>query len=178
MKKDITFDVRPIYHSHDIKFIEARATHFDLDNRKLFIEQGNYKRIFSKPYSTTTMTTPLTYETFKTKVFDFEKNKEWKFEGDKPCLIDFWAAWCGPCRMIAPVLEELSEEYKDEINIYKVDTEAEQELAAMFGIRSIPSLLFVPMNGKPQMATGALPKNILKEIIDKELLGKKIITSI
>jgi thioredoxin 1 len=86
------------------------------------------------------MTTPLTYETFKTKVFDFEKNQEWKFEGDKPCLIDFWAAWCGPCRMIAPILEELSEEYKDQINIYKVDTEAEQELAAMFGIRSIPSL--------------------------------------
>ncbi len=121
------------------------------------------------------MTTPLTYETFKTKVFDFEKNQEWKFEGDKPCLIDFWAAWCGPCRMIAPILEELSEEYKDQINIYKVDTEAEQELAAMFGIRSIPSLLFVPMNGKPQMAAGALPKHVLKEIIDKELLGKKII---
>jgi thioredoxin 1 len=100
------------------------------------------------------MTIPLTYETFKTKVFDFEKHQEWKFEGDKPCLIDFWAAWCGPCRMIAPILEELSEEYKDQINIYKVDTEAEQELAAMFGIRSIPSLLFVPMNGKPQMAAG------------------------
>jgi len=121
------------------------------------------------------MTIPLTYETFKTKVFDFEKHQEWKFEGDKPCLIDFWAAWCGPCRMIAPILEELSEEYKDQINIYKVDTEAEQELAAMFGIRSIPSLLFVPMNGKPQMAAGALPKEVLKEIIDKELLGKKII---
>ncbi len=123
------------------------------------------------------MTTPLTYETFKTKVFDFEKNQEWKFEGDKPCLIDFWAAWCGPCRMIAPILEELSEEYKDQINIYKVDTEAEPELAAMFGIRSIPSLLFVPMNGKPQMAAGALPKHVLKEIIDKELLGKKIIVA-
>lgn len=121
------------------------------------------------------MTTPLTYETFKTKVFDFEKNQEWKFEGDKPCLIDFWAAWCGPCRMIAPILEELSEEYKDQINIYKVNTEEEPELAAMFGIRSIPSLLFVPMNGKPQMAAGALPKHVLKEIIDKELLGKKII---
>lgn len=121
------------------------------------------------------MTTALTYDTFKTKVFDFEKNKEWKFEGDKPCLIDFWAAWCGPCRMIAPILEELSEEYKDQINIYKVDTEAEPELAAMFGIRSIPSLLFVPMNGQPKMAAGALPKDALREIIDKELLGKKII---
>lgn len=121
------------------------------------------------------MTTALTLETFKTKVFNFETNKEWKFEGDKPCLIDFWAAWCGPCRMIAPVLEELSEEYKDQINIYKVDTEAEQELAAMFGIRSIPSLLFVPMNGQPKMAAGALPKQALKELIDRELLGRKII---
>ena len=123
----------------------------------------------------TAMTIPLTYETFKTKVFDFEKHQEWKFEGDKPCLIDFWAAWCGPCRMIAPILEELSEEYKDQINIYKVNTEEEPELAALFGIRSIPSLLFVPMNGKPQMAAGALPKQTLKEIIDKELLGRKII---
>ncbi len=121
------------------------------------------------------MTTALTLETFKTKVFNFETNKEWKFEGDKPCLIDFWAAWCGPCRMIAPILEELSEEYKDQINIYKVDTEAEPELAAMFGIRSIPSLLFVPMNGQPKMAAGALPKSVLKEMIDRELLGKKII---
>jgi len=121
------------------------------------------------------MTTALTYETFKTKVFDFEKHQEWKFEGDKPCLIDFWAAWCGPCRMIAPILEELSEEYKDQINIYKVNTEEEPELAALFGIRSIPSLLFVPMNGKPQMAAGALPKEVLKEIIDKELLSRKII---
>lgn len=121
------------------------------------------------------MTTKLTYETFKTKVFDFEKNQEWKFEGDKPCLIDFWAEWCGPCRMIAPILEELSEEYKDQINIYKVNTEEEPELAAMFGIRSIPSLLFVPMNDQPKMAAGALPKNVLKEIIDRELLGRKII---
>jgi thioredoxin 1 len=123
----------------------------------------------------TAMTIPLTYETFKTKVFDFEKHQEWKFEGDKPCLIDFWAAWCGPCRMIAPILEELSEEYKDQINIYKVNTEEEPELATLFGIRSIPSLLFVPMNGKPKMMAGALPKHMLKELIDRELLGKKII---
>ncbi len=121
------------------------------------------------------MTIALTYETFKTKVFDFEKNQDWKFEGDKPCLIDFWAAWCGPCRMIAPILEELSEEYKDQINIYKVNNEEEPELAAMFGIRSIPSLLFVPMNGQPKMAAGALPKQALKELIDRELLGRRII---
>ncbi|MCS7013648.1 MAG: thioredoxin [Chloroherpetonaceae bacterium] len=121
------------------------------------------------------MTTKLTYETFKQKVFDFEKNQEWKFEGDKPCLIDFWAEWCGPCRMIAPILEELSEEYKDQINIYKVNTEEEPELAAIFGIRSIPSLLFVPLNGQPKMAAGALPKRVLKEMIDRELLGRRII---
>jgi thioredoxin 1 len=121
------------------------------------------------------MTTALTLTTFKTLVFDFEKNTEWKFEGDKPCLIDFWAAWCAPCRMVAPVLEELSDDYNGQITIYKIDTEAEQELSAMFGIRSIPSLLFVPMNGQPKMAAGALPKDALKEIIDRELLGKNVV---
>jgi thioredoxin 1 len=118
------------------------------------------------------MTTALTLSTFKTHVFNFETNSEWKFEGDKPCLVDFWAAWCGPCRMVAPILEELSEDYKGQINIYKVDTEAEQELAAVFGIQSIPSLLFVPITGQPKMAAGAMPKAALAEIIDKELLGK------
>ena len=81
----------------------------------------------------------LTKQTFLDKVFNYEKNKEWQFEGNLPCLIDFYADWCGPCKMVAPILEELSIEYKDKINIYKVDTEAEQELAAAFGIRSIPS---------------------------------------
>jgi thioredoxin len=117
------------------------------------------------------MTEFLTKQTFFEKVFNYEQNKEWKFEGDKPCLIDFYADWCGPCKMVAPILEELSEEYKDKINIYKIDTEAEQELAAAFGIRSIPSLLFVPAEGKPQMAQGALPKPALKEAIDNVLLG-------
>ncbi|NLK16294.1 MAG: thioredoxin [Bacteroidales bacterium] len=104
----------------------------------------------------------LTLESFKTKVFDFEKNKDWKFEGSKPCLIDFYADWCGPCKMIAPVLEELSKEYNGKLNIYKVDTEKERELSAIFGIQSIPSLLFVPLEGQPQMAAGALPKETLK----------------
>ncbi len=115
----------------------------------------------------------LTLETFKTKVFDFEKNQEWKFEGDKPCIIDFYADWCGPCKMVAPVLEDLSKEYAGKVDIYKVDTEKEQELATLFGIRSIPSILFVPMNSQPQMAAGALPKNAFVQAINEVLLVEK-----
>ncbi len=107
----------------------------------------------------------LSKDLFKDKVFDFEKDKEWNFIGDKPCIIDFYADWCAPCRALTPVMEELSEEYKDKVDIYKIDTEKEQELAAMFGIRSIPSILFVPKEGQPQMATGALPKDALKKAI-------------
>jgi thioredoxin len=111
------------------------------------------------------MTENLTKETFLEKVFNFEENKEWKFEGQVPALIDFYADWCGPCKTIAPILEQLSEEYGDKINIYKIDTEAEQELSAAFGIRSIPSMLFCPMGEQPQMANGALPKPELERII-------------
>lgn len=110
---------------------------------------------------------------FLTKVANYETNpSEWKYLGDKPALIDFYADWCGPCKAIAPVLEELAAEYDGQIYIYKIDTEKEQELAALFGIRSIPSLLFIPMDGKPQMSQGALPKAQLKEAIDKMLLKK------
>ncbi|MDG1528265.1 MAG: thioredoxin [Polaribacter sp.] len=111
------------------------------------------------------MTENLTKETFLEKVFNFEENKEWEFEGEVPAIIDFYADWCGPCKTIAPILEQLSEEYGDKINIYKVDTEAEQELSAAFGIRSIPSMLFCPKEGDPQMANGALPKAQLEKII-------------
>lgn len=107
----------------------------------------------------------LTKQTFLEKVFDYENKKEWDYQGERPCIIDFYADWCGPCKMVAPILEELSEEYAGLVDIYKIDTEAEQELAAVFGIRSIPSLLFVPMDDQPQMAMGALPKNTFKEII-------------
>ncbi|MBK7029958.1 MAG: thioredoxin [Bacteroidales bacterium] len=113
----------------------------------------------------------LTKETFLEKVFNFEKNTEWKFEGNLPCLIDFYADWCGPCKMVAPILDELSKEYEGKINIYKVDTEVEQELASAFGIRSIPSMLFCPKDGKPQMAMGALPKQALKDAIQDVLLN-------
>jgi thioredoxin 1 len=111
----------------------------------------------------------LSKQTFLEKVFNYEENQEWKFEGKLPCLIDFYADWCGPCKMVAPILEELSKEYEGKINIYKVNTEEEQELASAFGIRSIPSLLFVPMDDKPQMAMGALPKQALKEAIAEVL---------
>ncbi len=115
----------------------------------------------------------LTKQTFQEKVFNYEVNKEWKFEGDLPCIIDFYADWCQPCKMVAPVLEELAEEYKGKINIYKVNTEAEQELAAAFGIQSIPSILFVPMGEQPQMAQGALPKESFKQVIEDVLLKAK-----
>lgn len=122
------------------------------------------------------MTEMLTKEKFLNKVFNYEENKEWKFEGDKPCVIDFYADWCGPCKMVAPILEELSEEYAGKIDIYKIDTESEQELAAAFGIRSIPSLLFCPKGEKPQMAQGALPKDALKEAIDNVLLKNEVVS--
>lgn len=119
------------------------------------------------------MTELLTKETFFEKVFNYEKNTEWKFEGELPCIIDFYADWCGPCKMVAPILEELSEEYKGKVNIYKVDTEKEQELAAAFGIRSIPSMLFCPKDEQPQMATGALPKQQLEKVMEDVLKVSK-----
>lgn len=117
------------------------------------------------------MTENLNKETFLSKVFDYENNKEWKFEGDLPCVIDFWAPWCGPCKMVGPIMEELSEEYKGKVNFYKINTDEEQELGYAFNIRSIPSLLFVPKEGQPKMAVGALPKEALKEAVEAELLS-------
>ncbi len=111
----------------------------------------------------------LNTATFKTKVFDYEAQKDWKFAGDTPAVIDFYADWCGPCRALSPILEELSKEYQGHLTIYKIDTEASPELAALFGVRGIPSLLFVPKAGEPSMATGFMPKEQLKEAI-KELL--------
>ncbi len=117
----------------------------------------------------------LTRQTFLDKVFNYGKNKDWKFEGELPCIIDFYADWCQPCKMVAPILEELSEEYKGKINIYKVNTEQEQELSAAFGIRSIPSILFCPADGQPQMTQGALPKDTFVKVIEDVLMKEKII---
>ena len=119
------------------------------------------------------MTENLTKDAFLEKVFNFEKNNEWKFEGKVPVLIDFYADWCGPCKTLAPILELLSEEYGDKIAIYKINTETEQELAAAFAIRSIPTMLFCPMEGQPQMANGALPKPELERIIADVLKVEK-----
>lgn len=121
----------------------------------------------------TMKTIALTKSDFLTKVANFEANpSEWKYLGDKPAIIDFYASWCGPCKTIAPILDELAAEYGDQIYIYKIDTEKEQELAAAFGIRSIPTILFVPMTGQPQVAQGAMPKASFKEAIDSLLLKK------
>ncbi len=107
----------------------------------------------------------LTKDTFKEKVFNYEVNKEWKYEGPRPAIIDFYADWCGPCKLVAPILEELKTEYGNKLDIYKVDTEAERELSSVFGIQSIPSLLFIPLDGQPQMALGALPKETFRKAI-------------
>jgi thioredoxin 1 len=116
------------------------------------------------------MTEHLTKETFLSKVFNYEASKDWKFEGNKPCIIDFYADWCGPCKIVGPILEDLAVEYEGKLDIYKIDTEKETELASVFGIRSIPSLLFVPKEGQPQMAMGALPKETFVKAF-KDVLG-------
>ena len=116
----------------------------------------------------------LTKAEFLTKVANYEANPtEWKYLGHKPCIIDFYASWCGPCKTIAPILEDLAKEYDGQIYIYKIDTEKEQELAAAFGIRSIPTILFCPVGENPQMAQGAMPKDAFKQAIEEVLLKKK-----
>ena len=99
-------------------------------------------------------TIQLTKEEFKNKVMDYENNENWEFAGDKPCLIDFYADWCGPCRITSPILEDLAKKYKGQINIYKVDVDVEKELASVFGVQSIPTFLNCPMEGKPSLSSG------------------------
>ena len=119
-------------------------------------------------------TIQLTIEDFKEKVFNYEEEQEWKYKGAVPAIIDFYADWCGPCRMVAPVLEELSEEYEGQLVIYKVNTEKEEELSSLFGIRSIPTFLFIPLSGNPIIQAGALQQKTFQEIIEERLLQKEI----
>jgi thioredoxin 1 len=112
----------------------------------------------------------LTAQDFKEKVFNYETGKEWKYEGNLPAIVDFYADWCSPCKMVAPILEDLALEYSGKIIVYKVNTENEQELASVFGIQSIPTLLFIPKEGQPQAAMGALPRQTFEKVIQDVLL--------
>lgn len=121
----------------------------------------------------TAKVTPLTQAEFLKKIDDYKTDPAtWKYLGNRPAIIDFYADWCGPCRIVAPILEKLAEEYAGKIDFYKVNTDTEQELAAAFGIQSIPSILFIPMEGQPQMLQGTLPESSLKEAIEKILSVK------
>jgi thioredoxin 1 len=115
-------------------------------------------------------TIQMTTQDFKDKVFDYETEQDWKYKGQLPAIIDFYADWCGPCKMVAPVLEELSKEYEGRLLIYKVNTDIEQELSAVFGIQSIPTMLFIGTDGEPMMQPGAFPKHIFKKLIEEKLL--------
>jgi thioredoxin len=115
-------------------------------------------------------TVKMTTQDFKHHIFDYSTEQEWKYKGALPAIIDFYADWCGPCKMVAPVLEELAEEYKDQLVIYKVNTDLEQELSAVFGIQSIPSFLFIDRNGEPSLQPGAFPKHVFKKVIEEHLL--------
>ena len=114
----------------------------------------------------------MTDEMFKQKVFNYDVNKEWKYEGDLPAIVDFYADWCGPCRQLSPRVEEIAKEDSGKIVVYKINTDEEQVLARNMGISSLPTLLFIPLKGKPQATMGALPKETLVKAVQEVLLVK------
>ena len=124
------------------------------------------------PYAMADDVVYLTTEQFKARVFDYAQEREWKYKGDKPCVIDFYTTWCGPCKRLAPIMEELSQTYCDQVVFYKVDTERERELAYQFQISSIPQVLYIPVEGKPILLKGLYPKETMVEIIEEKLLNK------
>jgi len=115
----------------------------------------------------------ITTEQFQARIFDYKTEKDWKYKGTKPCVIDFYTTWCGPCKRLAPIMEELSQTYCDQVTFYKADTERERELAYVFGISSIPQVLYIPTEGKPMLLKGLYPKEEIVKIIDEFLLKKK-----
>ena len=116
--------------------------------------------------------TYLTTDMFKANIMDYSVEKDWKYKGKKPCVIDFYTTWCGPCKRLAPIMDELSEQYKNKVTFYKADTEQERELAYVFQISSIPQVLYIPVQGKPILLKGLYPKEEIIKIIDEHLLGK------
>lgn len=116
--------------------------------------------------------TYLTTSEFKARIFDYTTNRDWQYKGDQPCVIDFYTTWCGPCKRLAPIMDELSQTYCDQVKFYKVDTERERELAGVFRINSIPQVLYIPMEGEPILLKGLYPKENIIEIIDEYLLNK------
>ncbi len=138
--------------------------------KKLISVQFYPWHFFCRPIPMTTIQMSAT--DFREKIFDYETEKEWKYKGSLPAIIDFYADWCGPCKAVAPILEELAIEYDGQLNIFKIDTDKEAELSSLFGIQSIPTLLFIPVEGNLMVQKGALPKNVLKQVIDERLLQK------
>ena len=135
---------------------ESKDSDSDNDN-----ESGNETTASAEPVQ-------MDKAMFLARVFDYENNPEqWKFEGDRPCIIDFYADWCGPCKKVEPIMEDLAAKYEGKIDIYKVDTDKQKELAQVFGIQSIPSIMFCPKEGKPAMYRGAFPKSKYLELVNK-----------